>query len=114
LGVEFRFVKSKVDDIRPDRKTPSARHYAIAEIVYPGGVPAGTLVYWKASLTKDMPPDIMHYRRTKKDFPHETTADQFFDESQFESYRHLGYEVARRSIEAMRAGGELPAELGPR
>ena len=27
---------------------------------------------------------------THPTFPHETTANQFFNESQFESYRHLG------------------------
>ncbi len=27
-------------------------------------------------------------------FPHQTTADQFFDETQFESYRTLGLHVA--------------------
>jgi hypothetical protein len=26
-------------------------------------------------------------------FPHETTADQFFDEAQFEAYRALGYHI---------------------
>ena len=46
-----------------------------------------------------------------KDFPHETTADQFFDESQFESYRHLGYEVAMRSLEAMNGSNQLPDAL---
>jgi len=111
FGVEFDFGQSKVDDIRPRGARPGARHYAVAKIRYPNGAPAGTLIYWKSSLTADMPPDIMNYRRTMKDFPHETTADQFFDEAQFESYRHLGYEVARRSIESMRARGELPAEL---
>jgi hypothetical protein len=111
FGVEFDFGKNKVDDIRPQGDQPSARHYAVAKIVYPGGAAPGTLVYWKASITADMPPDIMHYRRTMQDFPHETTADQFFEEAQFESYRHLGYEVARRSIEAMRKAGELPGVL---
>ncbi|MFM9881424.1 MAG: hypothetical protein ACKVQT_00230 [Burkholderiales bacterium] len=71
----------------------------------------GTLVYWKSSLTENTPPDIMHYQRSHNDFPHESTADQFFDESQFESYRHLGYEVAKQSIEAMRNRGELPKAL---
>ncbi|MBI3263663.1 MAG: hypothetical protein HYZ58_11015, partial [Acidobacteria bacterium] len=28
------------------------------------------------------------------DFPHETTADQFFDDAQFESYRALGVHIA--------------------
>jgi len=27
-------------------------------------------------------------------FPHESTGDQFFSESQFESYRKLGYTLA--------------------
>lgn len=111
FGVEIRFENSKVDDIRPVGDQPSARHYAIGKILYPGGGTPGTLVYWKASITADMPPDIMHYRRTRTDFPHESTADQFFGESQFESYRHLGYEVAMRSIKAMKDGRELPAGL---
>ena len=111
FGVEFRF-KTRVDDIRPPRDgEPGARHYALAEIVYPGGAPPGTLVYWKASLTADLPPDLTNYRRTHGEFPHESTADQFFDESQFESYRHLGYEVAMRSLAMMRERKELPEAL---
>jgi hypothetical protein len=35
--------------------------------------------------------DIYHYQTTDSDFPHQTTADQFFSESQFESYRALGF-----------------------
>jgi hypothetical protein len=111
FGVEIRF-KSRIEDIRPSAEgKPSARHYTLAEIVYPNGAPPGTLVYWKSSLTADMPPDIVNYGSTRKDFPHETTADQFFDEAQFESYRHLGYQVALRSLAAMQASGELPATL---
>jgi len=101
-----------VDSIRPDQKEETERHYAIADIMYPNGAPTGTLIYWKASITADMPPDIMHYRRTINDFPHEFAAEYVFDESQFERYRHLGDEVAKRSIEGMRAEGALPAELG--
>ena len=32
----------------------------------------------------------MHYATEHVQFPHESTADQFFSESQFESYRRLG------------------------
>ena len=111
FGVKFEFT-TPVEDIRPAAEDkPSTRHYAIANIVYPEGQVPGTLVYWKSSLSADLPPDIMHYRRTHGDFPHETTADQFFDESQFESYRHLGYEVALRSIAEMRKRNELPGLL---
>ncbi|OPY84548.1 MAG: Patatin-like phospholipase [Syntrophus sp. PtaU1.Bin208] len=118
FGVEFEF-KTKVDAIRPqgDDTLPaedrvSVRHYAIAEIEYPGDKKqTGTLIYLKSSLTRDLPPDIMHYRRTHGNFPHESTADQFFDESQFESYRHLGYEAVMRSLKEMRKSNELPPEL---
>jgi hypothetical protein len=30
------------------------------------------------------------------DFPDQSTGDQFFDEEQFEAYRELGYEIAKR------------------
>jgi len=54
----------------------------------------GKLVYIKAGITGLEPPDIKQYALTHDDFPHETTANQFFNEAQFESYRHLGsYEV---------------------
>ena len=41
---------------------------------------------------------IAHYKATHPDFPHETTADQFFDEAQFECYRSLGYLIADRAF----------------
>src|SRR5262249_23975113 len=34
-----------------------------------------------------------NYAKRNNDFPHETTANQFFSESQFESYRMLGSHV---------------------
>ena len=34
--------------------------------------------------------DILCYRAMNQDFPQQTTADQFFDEAQWESYRKLG------------------------
>ena len=37
---------------------------------------------------------MLNYERRCGEFPHETTADQWFSESQFESYRALGmYEI---------------------
>ena len=41
---------------------------------------------------------VAYYRQLHPDFPHESTADQFFDESQFESYRALGYQVAASAL----------------
>jgi hypothetical protein len=71
-------------------------HWAIGEIQYSLVDPNaedGILVYLKASLTGDEPVDVLNYHRQHPDFPHETTADQWFTESQFESYRRLGQHV---------------------
>jgi hypothetical protein len=52
----------------------------------------GWLVYIKPGLYDGeyFPKDVYNYATESLDFPHETTADQFFSESQFESYRALG------------------------
>jgi hypothetical protein len=41
-------------------------------------------------LTGDEPPDVSNYAAAHPEFPHETTTDQWFSESQLESYRLLG------------------------
>jgi hypothetical protein len=56
----------------------------------------GTLLDIKASLTGDEPADVLNYARAHTRFPHQSTIDQFFTESQFESYRILGYHVGRK------------------
>ncbi len=53
----------------------------------------GSLVYFKPTLRGrglPIPADVYSYARTHSEFPHEPTADQWFSESQFESYRALG------------------------
>jgi hypothetical protein len=57
------------------------------------GANDGELLYVKPSVYFQEPKDIYNYSRTRKEFPHESTADQFFSESQFESYRMLGKHV---------------------
>ncbi len=78
------------------------RHFVVGKIVYPGGVEPGYLVYVKSSFTGREPYDVKQYRYLHPDFPQQSTGDQFFDESQFESYRQLG----------LHAGEELVAALG--
>ncbi|MFO0949532.1 MAG: hypothetical protein U1D30_27060, partial [Planctomycetota bacterium] len=89
--------------IAPDRETgKSSVHCAIGKIRYADideGMPDGVLLYLKPSLTGDEPADVRHYSKMHAAFPHESTADQFFDESQFESYRALGYHVASSTFE---------------
>jgi hypothetical protein len=55
-----------------------------------GKAPDGIIIYVKPVFYGDEPRDIYHYAMTHKLFPHESTADQWFSESQFESYRKLG------------------------
>ncbi len=62
------------------------------------GAPDGILIYLKPSLTGDEPVDILEYAAHHEAFPHESTADQFFDESQFESYRRLGEHIGEEAF----------------
>ena len=50
----------------------------------------GRLIYLKPWLPKDLPTELSVFKQLKQSFPHETTADQLFSESDFESYRRLG------------------------
>jgi choline dehydrogenase-like flavoprotein len=52
------------------------------------------LLYLKAKLTGDETADVRNYYETHRDFPHESTGDQFFEEDQWESYRKLGESLA--------------------
>ncbi|MEO8439724.1 MAG: patatin-like phospholipase family protein [Spartobacteria bacterium] len=50
----------------------------------------GELVYIKPVIAGDEPPDVFNYAAAHPEFPHEPTTDQWFSESQLESYRLLG------------------------
>lgn len=50
----------------------------------------GEIIFIKPVLKGQEPPDIRAYAASHPKFPHEATANQFFNESQLESYRHLG------------------------
>jgi len=63
----------------------------------------GMLIYIKTTLIGKLPKDIYGYKSAHPDFPDETTADQFFDETQFEAYRELGYRLGK----SMTADAEL-------
>jgi len=100
LGVEIAI---DVSSIRREKKTEdsgfgwSGLHYAIGDIQYPRGAPVGAkLLYIKSSMTGDEPEDVLSYHTQHPVFPHDSTADQFFDETQFESYRRLGEHIFRR------------------
>lgn len=101
-----------VIDVGPIRQRSednlSRWHCAVGHIRYgqvDKGAPDGLLVYVKASLTGNEPTDVAAYRARYPEFPHQTTADQWFDESQFESYRELGEHIVQtvlRDAQGMR------------
>jgi len=62
----------------------------------PDDVRDGIILYVKPGFRGDEPADILGYAAGSKDFPHETTVDQWFSESQFESCRALGFTIMRR------------------
>jgi len=73
----------------------SGTHCVTGTIRYPEDPHyTGTVVYIKSSLTGDEPSDIVNYKKEHPSFPHDTTLNQWFTESQFESYRRLGHHVA--------------------
>jgi hypothetical protein len=80
--------------------TIRAPYYAIARIDYSAAdgaaAPDGVLVYVKASFHNDEESaGVKAYANAHPAFPHEPTTDQWFTESQFESYRALGYDIMR-------------------
>lgn len=85
------------------------------------GINDGELVVLKPLLLKGQdPPELVAYARdsaregsAENDptrFPHQSTADQFFDEQQFESYRLLGYVTAKAALGFATPNGGPPKE----
>src|SRR5262249_53199281 len=100
----------------PDRRC--RWHCAVGKIRYDDvdetAIP-GVLIYLKPSLTGEEPADVLDYARRCPAFPHESTLNQFFTESQFEGYRALGQHTAEavfeESLPDLRAGdGRRPLE----
>jgi hypothetical protein len=84
--------------LEPDRASYSRAHAALAKVTYLDDGTTSWLMYVKASLTGDEPADVIQYHRGHVDFPQETTADQFFDEAQWESYRKLGEHIGSKAL----------------
>lgn len=100
--------------IIPDRTSGrSAFHCAVGTIRYNDASPGeadGYLLYVKPSLTGNEPTDILQYAKTHAAFPHEPTSDQWFSESQFESYRKLGCHIMRSVLQGAAVDGGQDAE----
>jgi Patatin-like phospholipase len=72
-------------------------YHAIGEIDYQAADGAaaenGILLYVKAGYHGVEGAGVRSYAMANDDFPHQSTLDQWFSESQFESYRELGLEI---------------------
>jgi hypothetical protein len=98
----IRLRKSKEEN---DEGAISGAHWAVGTITYPdidrnGQPKIGHVLYLKSSFTGDEGEAIREYRHRNPTFPHQTTADQFFDEDQFEAYRALGQHIAEGALRA--------------
>lgn len=81
-------------ELPANREALSRAHAAIAKVTYADNLtPPSWLIYVKATLTGDEPVDVLEYHSAHPDFPHDSTANQFFDEAQWESYRRLGEHI---------------------
>ena len=73
------------------------RGYVRGTIVYPDDTQS-TLILVKTAMIPGLDLPIRGYQGANRAFPDQSTADQFFDDEQFEAYRQLGYEIADRLV----------------
>lgn len=91
-GIEIR---PDLSELRPKPETGNCQaHGLLCRIKYPDTDAIGLLLYLKLSVTGNESELIKRYRTLHPEFPHQSTADQFFDEEQFEAYRQLGVHAA--------------------
>lgn len=96
LGARLEFPENALTDIR--MKTESI---AIGNVSYDDGN-AGTVIYIKPNLIGDEPVSVTAYAQNNKDFPHEPTVDQWFNESQFNAYLQLGEVSGDRAVKTLK------------
>jgi len=107
LGVDISF--KQLNDFRGDDNALCERGYITGTIQYDAQT-VGTIILIKPSMMKDRDEsvDIINYAIENPTFPHQTTVDQFFDESQFESFRQLGKLLGDRCLNETEINQLLP------
>lgn len=72
---------------------------------------SGIIIYIKPSIMgKEITADVRQYAIENAHFPQQTTANQWFDEAQFESYRRLGQLCAEQAFGELKAVEEIKAK----
>jgi hypothetical protein len=111
LGIHIEFKGPMRIYRNGDPDAAKGRYWAAAEIRYSDvddGAPAGILLYIKPALLGTEPRDVLQYAAANPGFPHQSTTDQLFDESQFESYRMLGRHAVESLVGTPGASMSLP------
>jgi len=113
LGVT---IEPNLDELRTDESGNSRSHFLLCKIDYGQGR-QGFLLYIKSSMTGNETEFLHKYRTEHPTFPHESTADQLYDEVQFEAYRalgeHVGEELFRPELVDPIRPGEKPLSPQP-
>ena len=112
ISIYFPFLDQLKASRGGDRDQP---YWSVGVIEYPeknarGDAILGYILYLKPALRGDEPADVRSYAAMHAAYPHESTSDQWFSESQFESYRALGEHIMSTVIQSPR-GQRLPAPL---
>lgn len=103
FGVNITF--DDENPVRPagdDGVLRSQVHFLKGEIDYPGSHEKGTIIYIKSTVTLDDPKDVLAYADANRHFPHDTIANQWFDEAHFENYRALGEAAGNSAMESIK------------
>lgn len=96
--------------VSPKKEGAKASYYVLGTIRYSvidGPGTDGELLYIKPVVCGEEPTDITHYASAHPEFPHEPTSEQWFSESQFESYRALGFHAVSTVCQGMREGATV-------
>lgn len=108
LGIPITFSDIEAGPL-PHPAASSELYCSIGKIEYScvdsADAPSGYLIYIKPRLLGDEPRDIAAYAAAHDAFPHESTANQFFTEAQFESYRHFGSYIMGEILKNGRSNG---------
>ncbi len=103
IPIDIRVVSPR----KADGAVPRCAFGTIGYSAVDGTTSDGALIYIKPTIFGDEPPDVANYAAAHPEFPHEPTSDQWFSESQLESYRLLGL----HAIESICAEDELPKDV---
>ena len=96
LGAEVAMRPMRIFSRAVIAQAADALGFAVGDITYPAvpgeaSEPArGVLIYLKPSFLPGIPADVRAYGLSDASFPHNSTLEQWFRESRFESYRKLG------------------------